>query len=93
MKTLRISIWMLFIATAMLNAAYSGVLFANDMPLFGVLSAFTAVLAVAAAILLHLFANAYMDELDRLADANAGLERLARQVEQRRRRDSGPDYN
>lgn len=92
MTRLRAAVWGLFLATALLNAAYAGVMFTLDMPALGVLSSVTAILAVLAAILLHLVANAYQAELDRLADASEGLERLAQAVDERRRQPgSGPE--
>ena len=91
MRRLRTLTWCIFMGCAILNSVAAGVLYANDKPLLGTVLVGLAVMCVASAILLHLFAAAYEDEIDKLETVNDGLNKLARAVEERRRQDSGPD--
>lgn len=92
MRRLRTITWCLFIGFGIVNAVFAGMLFARDKPILGAAMVIVAAMCVASAVLLHLFAAAYEDEIDRLTDVSDGLDKLSRAVEERRRRqDSGPD--
>lgn len=92
MRRLRTTTWFLFVGCALLNAVAAGVLFAKNKPLLGCVVVGVAVLCVASAVMLHLFSAAYEDEIDKLETVNDGLNKIAKAVEeQRRRQGSGPE--
>lgn len=91
MTRLRVVVWALFLLLAVVNGAYSALMFSLAMPTPAVLSGVTALLAVVAAVVLHLVANAYQAELEHLVALNESLQRMTAAISERRARGSGPD--
>jgi hypothetical protein len=88
---LRLAVWALFVMVAIVNGAYSAILFSMGMPTPAAMSAVTALLALVAAVVLHLVANAYKAELDHLVALNESLMRMTNAISERRIRGPGPE--
>ena len=90
MTRLRIATWVLFVSTAAVNACWAWVAFESHKPLLGALSTVTALLALTAALIVHLLANAYETEHKKLNTVNRGIDRLTTAVLERRKQ-TGPE--